>query len=163
MRRLFKQIGTFMEWAMETPGWVLDLIKVRLKEAEEQGRRLPGSVWAAWRRASRATAASLRRSHRYRARRRSGTRRTVAWTSRPAVTSTTTQRTTAATTTRVARSTCRHGSRTLTVAGRDPSCASGASARRASRRTSRTRAIPATGAARRAIPSTATPTRTRRG
>ena len=41
MRRLFKQIDSFMERAMETPDWVVGLIKVRVKEAEEQGKRLP--------------------------------------------------------------------------------------------------------------------------
>ena len=44
MRRLFKQIDSWMERKMETPDWVVDAIKVRNKEADEQGKA------AAWKR-----------------------------------------------------------------------------------------------------------------
>ena len=38
MRRLFKQIDSFMERTMKTPDWVNGLMNVRAKEAEEQGK-----------------------------------------------------------------------------------------------------------------------------
>ena len=42
MRRLFKNIGAFMHLDMKTPDWVHELMNVRAKQAEEQGK----AAWA---------------------------------------------------------------------------------------------------------------------